>query len=78
MTHFPHYVVKKFNQFFQKISLNQYPQGAGAGFNLQDFYHQGDPVFQVRNCRKNHPQCLFSSPTVTPPMLIFQKLESTK
>ena len=53
-------------------------QCAGAGFNLQHFYHQGDPVFQVWNCHKNHPQCLVSSPTVTPPMLIFQKLESTK
>ena len=52
-------------------------QEAGAGFNLQHFYHQGDPVFQVWNCHKNHPQCLFSSSTVTPPMLIFQKLEST-
>ena len=45
-------------------------QCAGAGFNLQHFYHQGDPVFQVWNCHKNHPQCLFSSPTVTPFYLI--------
>ena len=53
-------------------------QCAGAGFKLQHFYHRGDPVFQVWNCHKNHPLCLFFSPTVTPPMLIFKKFESTK
>ena len=71
------YTLTVFDIFTQDL-VSYVLQCAGAGFNPQHFYHQGDPVFQVWHCYKNHPQCLFSSPTVTPPMLIFQKLESTK